>query len=69
MGFNIVVIPDGILMPPAPGLTRQFFVKIDLSFQLAGKSFLLGVFTAGLAAIFSAIRVVTIPITEALRLN
>lgn len=67
--FNIAIIPDGILMPPAPGLTRQFFVKIELAFQMAGKSFLLGVFTAGLAAIFSAIRVVTIPITEALRSN
>lgn len=65
--INTVVIPDGILMPPAPGLTRQFFVKIELSYSMAAYSFLMGAFTACIGAVLSALKVVNIPVAEALR--
>lgn len=65
--INLVLIPNGILMPPAPGLTRQFYVKIELGLGMGIYAFSLGCLTAFLGAIFASLKVVSIPITEALR--
>jgi hypothetical protein len=39
---------NGILMPPAPGLTRQFEVFIELQAPMAGITFLMGLATASI---------------------
>ena len=62
-----VLVPHGILMPTAPGLTRQFYVMIDLEPRMASKTFLLGVMTAVSGTLVAGYRVAKMPIGFALR--
>jgi putative ABC transport system permease protein len=65
--LNATLLKNGILMPPAPGLTRQFYVRIELQFLSAVKTFLMGTSVAVVATFVAAWRVVKTPIAEALR--
>ncbi len=65
--FNVLVIPNGILMPPAPGLTRQFYVRIELQPMTAVIAIVLGTVSALLATLFASYKRVRMPIGEALR--
>ncbi|MHC1743411.1 MAG: ABC transporter permease [Syntrophobacteraceae bacterium] len=62
-----VLIPNGIEMPPAPGLTRQFFVKVELQGTMAMGSLALGVLCALLATWIAGIKAARASISEALR--
>jgi putative ABC transport system permease protein len=65
--INSTLLAKGILMPPAPGLTRQFFVRMELDWEMAVLTFVLGSACCLLASIAAGIRVVRMPIGEALR--
>lgn len=65
--LTITLFRDGVLMPPAPGLTRQYYVIIELQFMMAVQTFLMGLFCAALAASVAGVRVARLPIGEALR--
>ncbi len=61
------VLSHGILMPPSPGLTRQFHVFVELTFRSGLITFLLGVVCAFLGTLLAAFKVTRLPIGEALR--
>lgn len=65
--FNVIVIPDGILMPPAPGLTRQFHVKIELELMSAVIACGLGLGATLVATFAASYKRVRIPVGDALR--
>lgn len=65
--FNSTVLRNGILMPPAPGLTRQFFVKVELDWHMAVISFALAVGCAVIATVLAGARVTRLSIADALR--
>jgi putative ABC transport system permease protein len=65
--LNITLLKEGLLMPPAPGLTRQFFVKIELQPMMLLVSCLLGTLTAAVASSLAASGRVRMPIAAALR--
>jgi putative ABC transport system permease protein len=65
--FNTLVIPNGILMPPAPGLTRQFFVRIELQTSMMFVATAMGVGTSLAAVTLTAWKRVRMPIAAALR--
>ncbi len=67
LGLDAAFLREGILMPPAPGLTRQFRVMIEFQPPMAVLAFLLGVGATLVAATLAALRVVRMPIGEALR--
>ena len=62
-----VLIPHGILMPPAPGLTRQFYVRIELQPTEVWRAFALGIVACALGTLVAGSRVTRMPIAEALR--
>lgn len=61
------ILRHGILMPPAPGLTRQFHVMIEPRAGMALYTFIMGVATALVATVIAGIRVARMPIGDALR--
>jgi putative ABC transport system permease protein len=65
--LNMTLLKEGILMPPAPGLTRQFYVKIELQPMMLVVSCLLGTLTAAVATGLAASGRVRMPIAAALR--
>jgi putative ABC transport system permease protein len=65
--INIVIIPNGILMPPAPGLTRQFYVKVELRAVWVAISSALGITVALMATLLAGWRQVRQPIAALLR--
>lgn len=65
--INYTLLKNGILMPPAPGLTRQFHVMIELQPATALFDALLGILTAFFATLFVGIRVARTPIGQALK--
>ena len=65
--MNNTILSEGILMPPAPGLTRQFHVRIELTAPMAARSFLWGTFTAVIATGAAAARIARMRIADALR--
>ena len=65
--INLTVLKDGILMPPAPGLTRQFHVKIELQTWMALQTFFIGVVTSSLATFLASLRVINQKISDLLR--
>lgn len=67
LGFDAVFLRDGILMPPAPGLTRQFKVLIEFQPEMAVTTFILGAIAALLATLLAGIRVARMNIGKALR--
>jgi putative ABC transport system permease protein len=62
-----VGLRNGILMPPAPGLTRQFEVFIELQAPMAGITFLMGLATAATGTMLAGWRVARMRIGQALR--
>lgn len=67
LGLDFVFLRDGILMPPAPGLTRQFRVLIEFQPAMAVITFSLGTAAALAATLLAGIRVVSMSIGDALR--
>lgn len=65
--INGTVLAQGILMPPAPGLTRQYHVFIELQPETAVLTFFLGVAAAIVATLIAGLRVARMPIGDALR--
>lgn len=65
--MNNTLLSHGILMPPSPGLTRQFHVFIELQWMMAVKTFILGVVCTILGTVVAGWKVVRMPIAEALR--
>ncbi|MFL5815142.1 MAG: FtsX-like permease family protein [Bdellovibrionia bacterium] len=64
---NKIIIRDGILMPPAPGITRTFVVPIMFTAKAGLKSFGWAAFTAIIGTTLAALKAVRITIAEALR--
>ncbi|MGA7950803.1 MAG: FtsX-like permease family protein [Thiobacillaceae bacterium] len=67
LALNATTLAGGILMPPAPGITRQFLVMIELTPLMAAKTAALGICTALLATLIAGLRVTRMGIAEALR--
>jgi putative ABC transport system permease protein len=67
LGLDFAFLREGILMPPAPGITRQFRVLIEFQPAMAALAFALGTVATLVATTLAAIRVVRMPIGEALR--
>jgi putative ABC transport system permease protein len=67
LAIDASFLREGILMPPAPGITRQFRVLIEFQPVMALYAFLLGAAATLLATLMAAVRVVRMPIGEALR--
>lgn len=65
--INHIFLAQGILMPPSPGLTRQFHVFIELQSWMAVKTLILGVVCTIAGTFLAAWKVVRMPIAEALR--
>jgi putative ABC transport system permease protein len=65
--INYTILKNGILMPPAPGLTRQYHVFIELQPETALLTFFMGVAAALAATLIAGLRVARMPIGEALR--
>lgn len=65
----IVYVPlrNGILMPPAPGITRQFNVFVELQPHMAFRTFVVGVLTASVGTVLAGWRVARMAIGQALR--
>ncbi|MEO5666839.1 MAG: FtsX-like permease family protein [Bdellovibrionota bacterium] len=61
------VLAKGFLMPPSPGITRQFHVIIEVSALMALKTFLMGTVSCFVGALLAAIRIARMPIADALR--
>ena len=64
---NETLLANGILMPPSPGLTRQFHVWIELQPFMGVKTLVLGLVCTVVGTFFAAWKVVKMPISEALR--
>lgn len=62
-----VLIPKGILMPPAPGITRQFYVRVEPQPPMAVVTFAMGTICALVGTLLAGLRVAKMPIGEALR--
>lgn len=67
LALDAVFLREGILMPPAPGITRQFRVLIEFQSYMAVFAFSFGTLTAIAATLLAGLRVVRMPIAEALR--
>lgn len=67
LAIDATFLREGILMPPAPGITRQFHVLIEFQPAMALFAFVLGAAATLLATMLAALRVVRMPIGEALR--
>lgn len=67
LSLDFLFLRDGILMPPAPGLTRQFRVLIEFQPSMALITFGLGSAAALLATVLASARIVRISIGDALR--
>ncbi len=61
------ILGNGILMPPAPGITRQFRVRFELQPSHAGITGLMGIGCALVASVLAGIKVARMPIAKALR--
>ncbi len=64
---NFTILSKGILMPPSPGLTRQYHVLIELQAMSGLQVFLLGSFCALVGTFLASYKVTRMPIGEALR--
>ena len=66
-GLDATVLSRGILMPPAPGITRQFLVNLELTPLMAVTTAALGIGAALVATLAAGLRVTRMGIAEALR--
>lgn len=69
IALNLTVLRNGILMPPAPGLTRTFHALIEFQPGVGLRVFLLNGATAIIGTILAGIGVARKPIAELLRSN
>lgn len=69
LGLDATLLAEGILMPPAPGITRQFLVLIELTPSMALKTAGLGIGAALLGTLIAGLKVTRMGIAEALRAN
>lgn len=67
IGANVTVLANGILMPPSPGITRQFHVLIELQEMGALAAMGLCLFSALIGTLMAAWQVVRMPIGVGLR--
>ncbi len=58
---------QGILMPPGPGSSRQFFISFAFTPLMALQTFALSLISSLSASFFAGIRVAKMPITKSLR--
>ena len=65
--LNLTILGNGILMPPSPGITRQFRVFIELQLWGSAESFLLCLLCVMLGTFFASVQVARMPIGKALR--
>lgn len=65
--LNASLLEGGVVMPPAPGLTRQYAVLIELQPRMAVTAVVLGVVAAVLSTVAAGSKVARMPIGEALR--
>lgn len=65
--MNAILLRNGILMPPAPGITRQFHVRIEPQWMQALVAFVLGAVTAALGTFLAALKVINLKISDLLR--
>lgn len=65
--FNATFLANGVVMPPAPGLTRQYAVKIELQPLMALVAIVLGITAALVSTLAAGSKVARTPIAEALR--
>jgi putative ABC transport system permease protein len=62
-----VAIPHGVLMPPAPGLTRQFYVRVELQSVEGWRAFGIGIVACAIGTALAGWKVNKLSIAEALR--
>ena len=60
-------LDHGILMPPGPGLTRQFYISFKFEWSMVPPALILSVISAGAACLFAGLKVARMPIAKALR--
>lgn len=65
--FLTSCLGSGILMPPGPGLTRQFYVTFKFQWQMVIMTLLLSFLSAIIAAFLSGLKAARMPIAKALR--
>lgn len=65
--LNNTLLAGGFMMPPSPGLTRTFLVFVELQPSGALETFLMGSVCALIGTAIAAVKVVRLPIGEALR--
>jgi putative ABC transport system permease protein len=63
---NATVLRDGFLMPPAPGITRQFHVLIELTPMMALNTFVMATISCLIGAFLASLRVANMAISKAL---
>lgn len=61
------LLSDGILMPPAPGLTKSFRAMISLQYDMAYTTFGMSVLAAFGATLLAGVRVARLSVADALR--
>lgn len=66
--IQTVIFPNGIRMPPTPGLTLQFDVPLVITSHMILKHTIIGCSTAIIATIFAAARVFRVPLVQLLRI-
>ncbi|MGB7932590.1 MAG: FtsX-like permease family protein [Gammaproteobacteria bacterium] len=67
VGLDATILSHGILMPPAPGITRQFLVMLEFTPLMAATTAALGISAALVATLVAGMRVTRMGIAEALR--
>jgi putative ABC transport system permease protein len=67
VALDTTVLAHGILMPPAPGITRQFLVMLEITPLMAARTAVLGIGAALLGTVVAGMRVTRMGIAEALR--
>ncbi len=65
--LNATLLSKGILMPPSPGLTRQYHVFVELQKNGAVLTFALGSLCALFGTLLAAVKVARMPIGDLLR--
>ena len=60
-------VDKGLLMPPGPGMTRQFLVVFHFAWPMVGTTLLLNSAAALIASFLAGIRVARMPIAKSLR--
>ncbi len=62
-----VIFEQGILMPPGPGSTRQFYISFQFTVPMAAYTLALSIISAIIASYLAGLKVTRMPIAQALR--